>query len=88
MVAGEYLLYPIRIRPVAIPSSESNADVMVLNRSHRVILVVWFGLVRGATSSSITSLVSPSSVRRYTPGMVYRTILSGTWVTIETLVLG
>jgi hypothetical protein len=33
------------------------------------------------------SLASPSCVRRHTPGMVYRLVLSGMWVTVETLVL-
>jgi hypothetical protein len=48
---------------------------------------VWFGVVHGVASSFVTSLVSPSFVRRHTPGMVYHPVLSGTWATVETPVL-
>jgi hypothetical protein len=50
-------------------------------------LAVCFGVVHGPASSFVMSLVSPSYVRRHTPGMVYHPILSGMWVTLETPVL-
>jgi hypothetical protein len=41
----------------------------------------------GAASSLVMSLASLSSVRRYTPGMVYCPVLLGTRVTIESSAL-
>jgi hypothetical protein len=38
-------------------------------------------------SSFVISLVSLSSVRRYTPGMGYCLVLSGIWATVETPVM-
>jgi hypothetical protein len=46
--------------------------------------MVEFRDASGTTSSFVMNLASPSNMRRYTPGMVYRHVLSSTWVTIDT----
>jgi hypothetical protein len=46
-----------------------------------------FRVMLGAASSLVMDLVSPSSMRRYTPGMVYRPVIPGTWVNVKTSIL-
>jgi hypothetical protein len=41
----------------------------------------------GAASSLVMDLASPSSMCRYTPGMMYRPVLTSTWVNVETSML-
>lgn len=63
--------------------SESDVNVVTLGGPAGVDL----RCASGSALSSIMSLASPSCVCRHIPGMVYRPILFGVWVTVDNLLM-